>query len=362
MRIEKTVIGILLCLCLSGCSVYNGSYSHVVPHELQSGQNQSVTLRARNYEQLCRILDSLVTSATSNAAIYVDNIPDEELETILQDAAVYMVEENPVGAFALESVTLEPGTNRGSRAVAAELVFGRSAVEIRRIVSVADIADARAEVENALTLCKPNLTLNIVDYQETDFTQMVTDLSRGNIQNIMECPHVTEEVYGTGSGRVVELNFTYENSRDALRAMQTQVQPIFNAANLYVSGDDSERQKYSHLYAFLMERFDYTYETSITPAYSLLLHGVGDSRTFASVYAAMCRNAGLNCDVITGTRAGEPWVWNRIQEDENEYYVDLIRCTQSGGFRELRESELGGYVWDYSELSQPQQEEANIEE
>ena len=44
-----------------------------------------------------------------------------------------------------------------------------------------------------------------------------------------------------------------------------------------------------------MERYDYRIETSITPAYSLLRHGVGDSRAFAVVYAAMCQQAGLEC-------------------------------------------------------------------
>ena len=71
------------------------------------------------------------------------------------------------------------------------------------------------------------------------------------------------------------------------------MKPVFESAVLYVSGDGAEKQKFSQLYAFLMERFDYKVETSITPAYSLLRHGVGDSRAFATVYAAMCRLAGL---------------------------------------------------------------------
>lgn len=341
-------------LLLSGCSMYEGRYSHVVPHQLQSVQNQSQTLRARSAEELCAVLDSLVASTTSNAAIYIEHIDEEDLQTVLLSTAEYMRSESPLGTFALENISLEPGTNRGRTAVAAELTFNRSAVEIRQMITVGDISQARTEVENALIACRPRLALLILEYQDTDFTQMVADLSRGNIQNIMEQPHVAEEVFGTGSSRVVELNFSFENSRDALRAMQAQVQPIFNAANLYVSGDTEDRQKYSHLYAFLMERFDYTFETSITPAYSLLMHGVGDSRTFAYVYAAMCRNAGLPCDVVTGTRNGDPWIWNRIVYDENEYYVDLIRSSHSGIFRAMRPGEMTGYVWDYSQLSSPE--------
>lgn len=348
---------LFLCLLLCGCSLYDGSYVHVVPHQRQSMQGQNANLRARDLQQLCSVLDSLAASGTTNAAVYVDAIAEDELEGVLTAAADYICTDSPVGAFAVEKVALEPGINRGSRAIAVEFTFRRSTVEIRQIISAPDMLTARQEISNALIACKPRLALRIEAYQDADFAQMVTDLSRENIQNIMECPHVSEEVFGTGQARLVELDFTYENSRDTLRAMQTQVQPIFNAASLYVSGDSAPRQKYSQLYAFLMERFDYTLETSITPAYSLLLHGVGDSRTFACVYAAMCRNADLPCEVVTGTRYGEPWVWNRIQVDEAEYYVDLIRSSQNGGFWQMRPGELNGYVWDYSELTAPAETE-----
>ena len=131
--------------------------------------------------------------------------------------------------------------------------------------------------------------------------------------------------------------------------MQSQVQPVFDSASLYVSGEGEDYQKFSQLYAFLMERFDYKFDTSITPAYSLLRHGVGDCRAFATVYAAMCRSAGLECITVTGTRSGEPWTWNIILDDGCYYHVDLVRSNLAGQFRELTDSEMRTYVWDYSE-------------
>ena len=101
-----------------------------------------------------------------------------------------------------------------------------------------------------------------------------------------------------------------------------------------------------------MERFDYPIETSITPAYSLLRHGVGDSRAFAMVYAAMCRSAGLECSIITGTHDGEPWTWNMVQDNGRYYHVDLLRSSGEGAFREFTDGEMSGYVWDYSAYPQ----------
>ena len=97
-----------------------------------------------------------------------------------------------------------------------------------------------------------------------------------------------------------------------------------------------------------MERYDYKIETSLTPAYSLLCNGVGDIETFACVYARMCRRAGLECEVITGTKAGEPWFWNMVCDNGSYYHVDLLRCNTEGNFRELTDEGMEGYVWDYS--------------
>lgn len=97
-----------------------------------------------------------------------------------------------------------------------------------------------------------------------------------------------------------------------------------------------------------MERFDYKQDTSLTPAYSLLCHGVGDSRAFATVYAAMCRGAGLECTVVTGTRDGVPYTWNIVQDNGQYYHVDLLRCHVTGQFKQTRDWEMNGYVWDYS--------------
>ena len=97
-----------------------------------------------------------------------------------------------------------------------------------------------------------------------------------------------------------------------------------------------------------MERFNYKVETSITPAYSLLCHGVGDSEAFATVFAAMCRNAGLECHTVSGTRAGEAWFWNMIREGDVYYHVDLLQSKAAGQLQRWTDDQMQGYVWDYS--------------
>ena len=123
---------------------------------------------------------------------------------------------------------------------------------------------------------------------------------------------------------------------------------VFTSAELYVKKTEQVSEIYSQLYSFLMERHNYTVQSSETPAYSLLYRGVGDCRAFATVYAAMCRRAELDCQVVSGTRDGMQWQWNVVRFRGKYYHVDLLSCREAGAFQMHEPSEMEDYVWDYS--------------
>jgi hypothetical protein len=258
------------------------------------------------------------------------------------------MQNDPIGAYAVEDILYDFGSSGGVPAISVNIVYHRNRSELQRIRKAPDIQAAEGIIAEALRGYEPSIVILIDTYKQRDFIQFVQDYAEGNPQTVMENPQVSQNTYGTGRDRILELTFTYQTSRDSLRRMQSQVQPVFDAASLYVSGDGEDFQKFSQLYGFLMERFDYKLETSITPAYSLLRHGVGDSRAFATVYAAMCRSAGLECIVVTGTRSGEPWTWNIVLDDGCYYHVDLLHSNASGQFREMTDQQMYAYVWDYS--------------
>ena len=87
-------------------------------------------------------------------------------------------------------------------------------------------------------------------------------------------------------------------------------------------------------------------------------HGVGDSKAFDTVYAAMCRQVGLECTVISGTRYGEARCWNMLTVDGTAYHVDLLNCSRIGSFQANSASQMYGYVWDYSAYASPAEPDA----
>ena len=129
---------------------------------------------------------------------------------------------------------------------------------------------ARQMIYDEIANSNSGFVLYVENYQQTDFVQLVNEYAFSYPNEVMKAPKVTANVYPqSGSTRVVELDFQYQKGKVAL------------------------------LYSFQMNRHTYDIQTTDTPAYSLLCHGVGDSRAFAMVYAAICRISGLDCQVVS---------------------------------------------------------------
>lgn len=347
---KKIILLAALCLLLSGCGrTLDGGYVSIRPHEQQGNPIQPASISASDYATLCRVLENLVAVGTENAVIDVSSYDQYHVADDMERAAAHITAVYPVGAYAVESIVHEIGLGGGTPAISVDISYIHGRSELRQIKNVADMTGAAEHIGEALQDFDTGLVLLVEDYAETDIAQMVADFADANPDLVMETPQVAVGLYPEeGERRVVELIFSYQTSRDALRAMRTQVQRVFESASLYVSSDSTDARKYEQLYNFLMERFDYQIETSLTPSYSLLSHGVGDSKAFAAVYAAMCRQTGLDCRIITGTRGGEPRYWNMIYVDGYYYHVDLLECSASGRFLRHTDGQMTGYVWDYS--------------
>lgn len=344
---KKAALALALCGCLalSGCAgLFDGHYESVKPHEQQSADMGSGMIVAVDYEQLCGALTDLVEAGTEEGVISVSDYRQEQIEADMLRAVREVRQENAVAAYAVKEISFDLGT-RGGAAMAVTIEYLHDRSEIQEISQVENMEEALSAIAGSLNRCDAGLVLRVREYEDTDLVQVVESYALEHPELVMELPQVSVNIYPeAGVDRVVEVKYSYQTSRDSLKNMRNQVQPFFDAAALYVSGDAEEGEKYSQLFSFLMERYEYQHSTSITPTYSLLRHGVGDSKAFATVYAAMCRLAELECMVVSGTYNGESRYWNIICEDGVYYHVDLLRDE----FKKRTDRQMGSYVWDYS--------------
>lgn len=345
----KRIVALLFCcLLLTGCGSWmDGEYSSVTPHKPREQASDQTIPSIKNVSQIKQVLEDFTQKGSTGGLVSVEEFPASALEESMDRAIEEFLTDHPIGAYALEDISYELGTTGGMQAVSVTLTYSRSPEEIRAIRTVADREQVEQQLHQALENFEPGLVLRVEDYVDMDLDQMVSDYALENPNVVMELPQLSVLQYpDKGTDRVLDIRFTYQTSRDSLRTMQRYVKPVFDSAAYYVSSEEeSSTVKYSRLYTFLMERNDYQLQTSITPTYSLLRHGVGDSKAFATVYAAMCRRAELECQVVAGTKQGEAWFWNIICDDGVYYHVDVLR---PGGFARFTDSQMTGYVWDYS--------------
>ena len=350
MRNKLFAVTLVLCLVLSGCTAWpDGSYVSVKPHA-DAGLLQDQTIReVKSYNQLNAALLNMVEQGKTKLTVSVEKYDKALLEPELKKAIHNVRNNNPIGAYAVEDIVYEFGVTSGMSALSVTVEYNNNQSKIEKMRLVRNMDAVYMAIRQSMESCASELVLRISGYHDTDYTEIINEYAAKHPSSVMEIPQITVNVYPeTGSYRVLEMLFSYQNTKESLKSMQSYVQPLFDASTLYVSVEESTLSRYSVLYTFLMEKNHYKQETSLTPAYSLLRHGVGDSRAFAIVYEEMCRRAGLECMTVSGTRAGEQWYWNIICDEGVYYHLDLLQSHRQGGFALWADENMDGYVWDYS--------------
>ena len=341
---------LVLCLLLTGCTGWmDGNYHSTSVYQDESAQPVQQSVTVSDYVQLRQALESLVEAGRESCILSGNGVDEDFFQVNLPAVTGYVMSRNPIGNYAVEDITYELGTSGGNQAASVSITYNRNHTQIRRMKTREDSESALEDITLAMTNFDESIVLRVKNYSQIDIQQYLQDYAEENPRQVMEMPQITVNTYpDSGADRVLEVVFAYQTSRENLRTMKNYVSPVFEAAKMYVGGDTEAGIKYAQLYTFLMERFPCVEQTSITPAYSLLRYGVGDSKAFAQVYAAMCRDAGLECLVVAGTCSGEARFWNMIQTEDGYAHLDLLACQEREEYSVCTDEQMKDYVWDYS--------------
>ena len=350
MKRKAFAVILLTSLLLSGCgSMLNGEYIWTEKYEPPQSQTGGEYVLISNYLQLQNALEDMVENGVVRRVFSVVGYVTDDQDADFSSAVKELKSTHPIAAYAVDEITYEIGTIAGNPVLVINISYLHNRSEIRDIINVEDNEAAMEKVYEALADCRESLVLQIQDYRMTDFSDLIEAYALKNPHIVMELPRVVEDVYPkTGKTRLVALEFHYQTSESDMKAMQETVAAVFADAKQHVAGKVSPYDRYVGLYTFLANRYEYIHESTDTPAFRLLYHGVGDSRAFAMVYAAMCRQAGLECQLVSGTRDGQSWYWNIIRYEGVYYHLDLLQCSEDGKFTFRGDGEMEGYVWDYT--------------
>lgn len=332
---------------LAGCTGWmEGSFTSVTPHmEAYTATQPADSEAVKSYEELTALLLRLVEEHVTLASVDVSQYPDT-LEEDLEKAIAQSKSEDPLTAYAVEDIRAEVAEVGARRVASVTVSYRRTELQVREIQPAWGADGVRAKVRQALEGAESRLVLRFNGYQSLDLNQYVEEYYREHLDVVMECPRVTVTSYPErGTVRILEISFQYTQTQENLLNMRQGVQIILSSAAGYVRDQTSQRVKAQRLFSFLAPLINQEGSTS-TPVYSLLCQGTGDSQSVATVYCLLCTQAGLECQVVSGTRDGEPWYWNILLLDGEYCHVDLTADLQTGELIPRFDPEMEAYAWN----------------
>ncbi len=347
---KKWIVWILaVCLLLSGCSAWlDGSYYSTTPHQEKGNQAAGDMVAVSSYSALYRVLVNMVHSGTTGGLISVKNYNQLVVAKDMSTAVQRVRQSDPIGAYAVKEIQFDLGTNAGQPAIAVNISYYHDRGELEKIHHLENTRQAEQVIAEALHNCESGIVLHIKEFDNTDMGQWVEDYSDANLDWVMEKPRVAVSLYPkTGEERVVELKFSYQNSRETLRSMQGQVQNRIQHLITDAKREQNQQDRYLLVQQLLTQDIT-SIRSSITPAYSLLIHGVGDSGAVSKLFTAVCKQLDLTCITVTGTWEGNPRHWNIISLGGAYFHVDVLRSMGTDALVLETDDKMTGYVWDYS--------------
>ena len=342
-----------LCALFSACSRFvPSSYTRVSAHsQTKSEQADADVVNVSDYAGLRRAIRDFVRGGVEHGVIRVQQYANDSLEDDLAAAAYSVAREDPVGAYAVDYMTHECTQIVSYYEIHVDIAFRKTQTPLSQIPYVGGQTELERLLHEAMDGYDPVLTI-YAGYaglgQEPDYTELAQAYYEENLGRLMALPQITVENYPQGGKpRIVELTFSYPEDARTLESMAQQVADTLSAASVYVRFRESPWEKMQLLYSYLTERFSYTEQSSQTPIYALLCEGAASSWSMAQSWALLCREAGLDCQVVKGLRGSEDYWWNEISLDGMWYHIDLMQDVLNQTGLQLRyDEDMAGYYWD----------------
>ena len=369
----KRLILCLFLLCfLTGCTMerrndYLSVQDHVEQPTTRPTEKEEAEIPVvHNRTELRGALLSLIRNWQETGVVQITDY-EGDVEGDLNEALLYATKQDPIGAYGVDYADGEIIGEGERMQIQFSIVFRRSAAETNAIIPVTDNAEVLVKINEALENFSTALTLRIRNYTEEDFSAHILRYCLENPRTVLAIPEFSAELYPEeGSHRILELHFSYPESKDSMRSKLYSMQTLFRSSALHAERGQTEAERAEDIFRYLTGRassYKLGTETPVMPAYSLLSEKIAHDLSFAIVFHDRCKEGELSSAIVTGEKDGAPYYWNLLYLDGQPYYVDLMRSLSYGeaSLTLLYEEDLlaEGYVWDmeqYPTITRPTEE------
>ncbi len=339
-------------LALPGCSaLLERTFSDVTPHNAApTTEGDPSTLRADSYQELVNALMYFVSTGAGEGTVrlYLDS---EDVEADLEAACLEVVQEDPLGAYAVEFIKYKVNPVVTYAQADVSITYRRSREQIASIVQATGVTAVREELEAALSAFEAECVMRIGYFdQEEDY---IRDLAREAYYNTpasaLGFPQLEVSIYPQqGLQRIVEVRLTYSQSAEELARRQEALSVRLDAmagALAPFQGDERIIEG-----ARAVQASGTCSPQGGNTAYDLFSQGVADSEGFALAMAALCQRLEIPCQVARGTLDGQAHLWTVVQTARGWRHLDP---SAPAGPALSTDAELAGLGYSWPEDSLP---------
>ena len=346
MRTIRLFAVLLAAAVLSGCSkLYARDVYEETRHiERPYGAADPSDLEASNESELKTAILSLIRSGSTAGVIKLTNYQGEAMRDILN--AVADISNEPLGRYAVYYFPTPEVTNvSGGYHASISIIYRRPVEEIKKLVQASGREGIKSLIEDAMREFKPTLTVEMTYYDGVEYApdSLVREAYYENPGYALGYPGVNVVLYPEEDklGRIIEVNFTYDESAETLSERAVEVAAAADELLDGMSDGLSPEMQVAYLYEALSERTEFDDEDSAT-VYGALIEGRAAGEGFALAYKLLCDNADIPCKIITGTRGTNEHVWNLVEINGLWYHTDA----SSDSTRLLKaDADMENYHW-----------------
>lgn len=353
MRARLLALLLAPALLLTSCAgLLDREFSEVTPHNAApTAEGDPSILRAESYQELVNALLYFVTTGaeTGTVRLYVDS---EEVDGDLEAACLEVVQEDPLGAYAVEFIKYSVTPVVTYHEADLQITYRRSREQVAAIASVTGATAIRTELEEALTSFDPEVTLRVsyFDGDEDYIRRLCREAYLASPGSALDMPEITVSLYpDSGQQRVVEILLRYDLEREELERRRDALEDAAENWALELENQGLEGDELLLAAARLVRDLSADAENAGSTAYSALLGGGADSQGLAMAMTLLCQTLEVPCVTVDGTLGGEAHLWNAVRTTEGWRHLDLsaLDAPEEGSpFRTDAQLTEAGALWN----------------
>ncbi len=355
-KLTAIILIFAMSLSLGGCAgIFDKEYvsvSNYVP-AVQDDNEDGDRITVKNFSELKQAIVDLVTAGETENTIVFDPAYEGDTTEDMASACWQVRTRDALCAYCVENIAYELTkivTYYESNIFISYSTAVQSVADIVKMQYSTGLEDViRTAFENGVT--KQAVLISRSSYSAENIELYAAQVYKKYPASAPSLPQISVNMYsGTGMQRLYEINLNYGMSSAELKLKRQEIEDIKPFKELDTTNMDLT-DKALEACRYLAEHCSYTNDTQYNNIYSALIRRLANSEGIAFAYLELCRQLGVNCQIVYGQRDWQDYCWNIIEIDGFYYHVDVGACIEGeieDGFLLNDEKMWVSHRWDVS--------------